>query len=243
MKKFTPLMLAAILLVCACAGCVVRSSEKYDAYRMVIDKWSYPKYAWVTTKDLILDFTDIFSWEMAFGPSFVIDIQPTKVLEFGFGYADVGKHGWRNRFAGWWTEKRVEGGFSMWYYRSLDFTPVFGTASMWDFPPAIRDFAIRNNVDRHWTDIGAQINIIWGGFGAWVSPTQTVDFLANLVEYPYNIFLRRLLNKVNFRPPEFDFMDDDTPARIRRQLGLKLIEPGKGMYAAELIDEIFRVPY
>jgi hypothetical protein len=238
------ILTVAVVLVCiACVGCAVRSTQKYDAYRNVVDKWSYPTYVWVTTKDLVLDLTDIVSWEMVFGPSLLVDVQPTKVLEVGGGYADVGKHGWRNRFMGWWREKRTEGGASMLYYRSMDFEPVFGTVRMWEFPPTIRDFAIRNNVDRHWLDVGAQVNILWGGFGLYVSPSQTVDLLANLVEYPYNILLRRPLYLFGLRPPEFDFMNDDTPAQARKDVSLKLIDPGKGMLAAEVIDETFRVPY
>lgn len=238
------LLLPVLLLACvACTGCAVRGSAKYETYREVIDSWSYPQYVAVVTQDLVLDVLDVFSVEMAFGPSFLIDICPTEALEFGVGYADVGKIGWRNRMLGFWTETRAEGGFSMLYYRKLDFTPVFGTVSMWDFPTTLRDYAIRNNQDRHWMDIGAQANILWGGFGAWVSPMQMVDLAANVVQYPYNILLRRPLNYLNFYPPEFDFADDDIAARIRHEINLKLIEPGRGFLPAEKIDEIFQVPY
>jgi hypothetical protein len=220
------------------------SSERYAAYRQEVDSWGWPKIFLITCKDLAADAADIVSLEVSFGAGILVDVQPTKILEVGVGYADVGKVGWRDRAAGYYHEIRKEGGLSGVYYRHMDLEPVYGTSDLFHKRArTMRDFALRHNSDRHWADIGGQVHLAVMGGSAYVSPKQAVDFVVAVVSFPYNALIRPVGNLFGFRPPEIDPADDDTVAQVRRKYGVVLVREVEEFEPAETIDELFRVGY
>ena len=216
------------------------SSEAYAKYREEVDSWSLLDRTWITCKDFVNDFVDIFSLEVAFGPGLLADVQPTKLGEIGLGYTKTGKIGFRGRAAGFYSEDRREGGLSGLYYRDMDFAAHYGSPALFERPAGIRDFTLRHNDDRHWADIGASAHLVYLGAGAYVSPMQAVDFGLSLVSLPYNLLVRPVANLAGFRPPEIDLADDDTVAQIRRKYNYQYVKPLDGFPPAEKIDELFR---
>ena len=221
----------------------MQSSHEYAAFRNEVDNWGWWRYFVITWKDLGADFTDIVSCEFSYGPGMLIDVQPTKLAEFGMGYGEFAKMGWRGRACGFYREERREGGVSGVYYRSLDFLPQYGNLSLFDRPRTLRDFTIRHNSDRHWSDLGLSGHLFFLGGGLYFNTMETFDFALNLVSVPYNAILRPFGNVLGFRPPEVDLANDDTVASVRKEHELKLAEPDEGFPPAEKIDEIFRIGY
>jgi hypothetical protein len=231
--------LAVAFLVALSSGCAIQSSEKYAAYRQEVDRGFFG-YFGMTVKDLVLDLLDIPSAELSFGPGFLLDVQPTKILEAGAGYTDTAKMGWRKRAFGFYREVRKEGGLSMLYYRHMDLQPIHGTLPLFARERGMRDFTMRHNTDRHWTDIGLQGHAVFFGAGAYVSPFETADFAVDVIAFPYNAFLRPLFNLMHFRPPEIDLADDDTTAEARKKHELPVVNQEEGFPPAETIDKLFR---
>jgi hypothetical protein len=222
----------------------LESSEKYNAYRQEVDGWGLAANTWYTCNDWLLDLTDIVSIEMSFGPGILADVQPTKIGEIGLGYADVTKVGWRKRAAGYYHEKRREGGIYRIYYRHMDLTPVYGTPDLFRRPRTLRDFSIRHNVtDRHWADVGAQAHALAIGASAYVSPKEAIDFAVSTVCLPFNLAIRPISRTLNFNPPEIDLGEDDTRAQVRRKVGLDLYNEPEEFLPAEVLDQGMRVGY
>ncbi len=245
MRKHAWVVIAFLAVVST--GCTtMESSAEYSAYRKAMDTAPHGGYFWMTCKDLALDFTDILSAGVSFGPGLLIDIQPTKVLEIGAGYADVATIGWRHRASGFYREIRKEGGISGLYYRHMDLEPIYGTPQLFnknERPRAMRDFTIRHNNDRHWLDIGLNFQLVAFGADVYFSPEETADFLVDVVAFPYNALLRPLFNSWGFRPPEIDIDNDDTTAIAREKAELTVVKPETGFPPAELIDQLFRTGY
>lgn len=243
MKKHAWVVIA--FLAAVSTGCTtMESTAQYNAYRKNVDNLGFGGYFVMTCKDLVLDFTDIFSAGISFGPGMLIDVQPTKILEFGAGYADVATMGWRHRAAGHYREIRKEGGISGVYYRHMDMQPIYGTVPLFlERPRALRDFTIRHNSDRHWADIGGNFQFMAVGANIYASPHEAIDFLLDVVAFPYNAFLRPIGNVCGFRPPEIDIVDDDTTAVAREKAELTVVNPEAGFPPTELIDQLFRTGY
>ena len=241
MRKYACLL---VLMALGLTGCAIQSSQEYASYREEVDSWGYADYVLVTLKDLGADFVDMFSIEFSYGPGLIIDIQPTKLLQHGFGFAQVGRIGFRGRAAGFYHEVRKEGGISGLYYRSLDFTPVYGTMSLFERPRTLRDFTLRHETDRNWADIGVSLHFVFLGGGFYISPMNMVDFFADVVCLPYNIALRPIFRVgMNLNPPEIDLGNDDTLAQVAKKFNLEKAKPLKGFPPAETADSLFRVGY
>ena len=244
-------LVIGILIVCAgCAaspdgrGIPVVSSESYDAYRREVDSWGWGDYFLISCKDLVLDFTDILSAEISTGPGFLINVQPTKLLNIGLGYGDMTKAGWRKRALGVYREDTREGGLSALYFRQKRLEPIYGTPDLFIRRyRGMSDFTIRHNTDRHWLDIGAEVHIIGIGGSAYLSPFEAFDFGVNLVFFPYNVLIRPLGNTMGFRPPEIDVANDDTMARVREKYGLTVVRVEEGFPPTEMVDGLFRLAY
>jgi hypothetical protein len=255
---------AVVLLVVSSAGCMtmagfeeaqqakagkdpdvklmptLKSSERYAAYRAEVDSWSGTTRVFLLCNDLLLDFTDMFSCEYSFGPGILADGMFTKLGEVGLGYADVEKVGWRKRAAGFYKEKRREGGFSYLYYRDMDVRPDYGTYDLFLRPRAMRDFSIRHNVtDRHWADIGFQVHFVAIGTSHYFSPKEAADFVCSLVLFPCNLVIQPLSHALNFTAPEIDIGDDDSQARVRHKYGIDMYSEPEQFLPVEITVEAF----
>jgi len=243
MKKRVWVVIA--FLAAVSTGCsTMESTTQYHAYRKSVDRAGSSGYFAMTCRDLALDFTDILSGGISFGPGFLLDIQLTKVGEIGAGYADVATMGWRHRAAGYYREIRKEGGISGLYYRHMDMQPIYGTPPLFNERiRAMRDFTIRHNNDRHWMDIGGNFQFVALGGNLYFSPYETVDFLIDVIAFPYNALLRPTFASWGFNPPEIDIDNDDTTAIAREKAELTVVNPETGFPPAELIDQLFRTGY
>jgi len=103
-------VLAAVTL---CGGCAsMRGSEAYEEYRAELDKMTDREYVAMATRDLVLDFGDMFRWHVAAGEGIGLTVQPTELLQCGALFADSMRWGFQNRAFGVWTERRKEGGLA-----------------------------------------------------------------------------------------------------------------------------------
>ena len=127
----------------------------------------------------------------------------------------------------------------------MDMQPIYGTPPLFDErrPGRMRDFTIRHNSDRHWMDIGGNVQFMALGGNMYFSPYETVDFLIDVVAFPYNALLRPAFASWGFNPPEIDIDNDDTTAIAREKAELTVVNPETGFPPAELIDQLFRTGY
>ena len=65
------------------------------------------------------DLVDVVDFSVGAGPGFLVNGRFTKVAQFGFGYSDAYRVGFRGRSAGVWREKRLEAGVSILYYQKV----------------------------------------------------------------------------------------------------------------------------
>jgi len=238
-------VLGLVLVVTAiCAGCApLKGSQPYEDYRSQIDQMGYFQYMGMASKDLWMDFTDVFHWYVAAGEGIGVVVQPTELLQAGFLFSETACVGWQHRALGTWSEKRSEGGFSMAYYRDYVMDPIYAQPAMFTERKGFQEFALRDNREFHWADLGAKLHVVFLGAGAYVSPKETLDFLMNLcINYPVALF-RPVLRPMGLRPSEVDFSDDDTPAQMRKKDGQTWIPQQEGFRPAEDFNEWIRVPY
>ena len=234
----------ALVALCFAAGCAdMKGSTKYDEYRAKLDKMSYGEYMAMATHDLAADFGDMFRWHIAAGPGFGVRVQPTKLLQFGFMFAEDARLGWGHRAMGYWTEKRKEGGVSISYYRDLVMQPIYGQPALFKGQLGYRGFTLRDNEWSNWTDAGASVHVAFLGAGAFVSPKEMLDFALNLgVNYPVAI-VRPALRVINLRPPEMDYSNDDTPSKLRREEGMIWVPEEPSLPPAEAVNDWIQLPY
>jgi hypothetical protein len=232
---------AMVFCVLVFSGCTM--SRPYKGYSDEVDSWSYPKRFAVTWMDWGMNLVDIFSIELGAGECFGVDIQPTKLLQTGFLFGDVGKLGWRNRGFGFYHEVQEEGGIGWAYYRSRRFEPILGTPSLFDRPPLFAGFPIRANEEGHWMDIGAEVGLIFGEVSAHVSPKHILNFGVDTLMLPVNLFLRYPLSWISVRLPEVDLCNENTPFRVQKKYELRMIVNPEGFVPAEVMNELWEVPY
>lgn len=243
--KFHSLLvtLAAALLFAGCA--TMQGSPDYVEYREELAEMSDAEYRKMAGRDLMADFGDIFRWHLAAGEGIGLHVQPTELLQVGALFADTKRVGWQNRNLGVWSERRKEGGVSWSYYRNFAMTPIYGQPGLFDEEVQHRgfdDFTLRHNDEGHWADFGLSGHLVFFGGGFYVSPKEIVDFGFALVNYPLALMRPRLRER-GLEPPELDFSDDDTPARIRRAQGQEWVPQQAGFEPAERLDEWMRLPY
>jgi hypothetical protein len=241
------LRLAGVTALCVMvlSGCEV--SRSYKGYSDEVDSWSYPKRFAITWKDWGLSLLDIVSLEIGAQESIGIVIQPTKILQTGFLFNDVMKLGWRNRGFGFYHEVQSEGGFGWAYYRSRRFEPILGTPTLFDQnlrTPLFAGFPIRNNFQEgHWADIGGEVGLVFLDVSAHVSPKHAMGFCVNTLMLPMNLLLRYPLNWIGVRFPELDFCDENTTSQIKYKYDLTLIPYPTSFAPAEVLNELWEVPY
>jgi len=228
----------AVILVSGCA-----SSSKYDAYRMEMEERSFLQSYADTWQDWFADLSDIASMELSAGEGLGVNVQPTKLLNAGFGFEDVLKVGWRNRGFGFYNEKRKEGGLAWFYYRDMTVDPVYGTLGIFERNRMMQGFTIRDNSDRHWMDVGAEAHLVYFGASAFVSPKEALDFVGNTLTLPYNVVLRPIFKPMGLDLPELDLSDDDKAAMARKKHGVELINAPDRFEPAEVLDRLMDPGY
>ncbi len=236
---------AGILLVlCAIVvmpGCMM--SEEYADYRDEVDDRTFLEnyaYTWI---DWYVDMSDLVSMEGSVGEGIGINVQPTKIANFGAMFYDVMKLGYRDRGFGFYREVRKEGGASWFYYRDMEFEPIVGTSGLFDRERLMQDFTLRRNTDRHWMDVGFETHILFFGGSLFVSPKQTLDFLGTTLLLPYNLFWRTPLNACGFNFPEFDLCDDDISSKARHKHGVELIKADDRFAPGEVLNDLMELGY
>lgn len=243
--KARPWMILA-LLASACTGCAnMQGSQEYVEYREALDQMSGSEYRGMATRDFLHDFGDMFRWDVSAGEGIGIRVQPTELLQAGFIFADTAKIGWQERALGVWTEKRKEGGIGWNYYRDYVMKPIYGQPTLFDREVRHRgfdDFALRHNHEHHWLDIGLSVHLIFVGGGLYISPKEIFDFGFAIVNYPFALLRPNLVN-YGLDPPELDFANDDTPAQLRKEMGLEIVPQQPGFEPAEKFNEWFELPY
>jgi len=233
------------LSVLVFSGCTM--SRPYKSYSDEVDSWSYGKRFVTTWKDWGLSFLDIFSLEIGAQEAIGITVEPTKLLQTGVLFNDVMKIGWRNRGFGFYHEIQKEAGFGWAYYRYRLFDPIIGTSTLFDpnrRAPLFSGFPIRDNVQEgHWMDIGAEVGVVILDVSAHVSPKHALGFVVNTLMLPMDLVLRYPLKWIGIRFPEVDMCDENTPAQIRKKYELTLIPYPRTFAPAEVLNELWEVPY
>ena len=244
--KFHSLLIPVVAAL-FCAGCAsMEGSQEYVEYHEELDEISHAQYRAMATRDLVADFGDIFRGHLAVGEGIGLSVQPTELLQVGALFADTKRVGWQNRNLGVWSERRKEGGIGWNYYRDYVLSPVYGQPGHFDEYVQHRgfdDFALRHNYESHWADIGLSLHVVFVGGGFYISPKEIVDFGFALVTYPIAMLRPQFRDRTVLPPPRVDFSDDDTPAHIRRELGLEMVPQQPGFEPAEKFNEWFRLPY
>ena len=233
------LLLIVVVSVALLVGCA--ESKVHKSYHDEIRSWSYPQRFCIVWKDWALDLVDCFSLELGAGECIGATAMATEVGQVGFFFGNVMKLGFRDRTAGYYFERRREGGMSWFYYRDMTMKPIMGTPTLFDEncrPRLVQEFPIRNNKEWHWMDCGLEVGAIFGGASAHVSPKQALDFLVSTAALPFNIVVRpALVMGPGTYVPDIDLCDDDTAAVLRKKYGLKLIEQPPGLPPIEWLNE------
>jgi hypothetical protein len=232
---------AMALCVMVFSGCTM--SRPYKSYSDEVDSWSYPKRFAITWMDWGMNLVDIFSLEVGAGECIGVDLQPTKVLQTGALFGDVGKFGWRNRGLGFYHEVQKEGGIGWAYYRSRRFEPIMGTRRMFERAPLFEGFPIRTNEEGHWMDVGGEVGLVFCEVSARVSPKKALNFGVNTLMLPVNLIFRYPFKWIGVRLPEVDLCGEDTPSRVQKKYDLRMIVNPEGFIPAEVLNELWEVPY
>lgn len=124
------------------------------------------------------DLIDIVDFSIGAGPGFLVHGRATKIAQFGFGYSDACRVGFRGRSAGMWREKRLEAGVSLLYYQKVSRERVSGWVE--NFRSDVMDLdtaaVYQNNNDRSFLGIGATVHILLL-VDVNVRPAQAADFV------------------------------------------------------------------
>lgn len=124
------------------------------------------------------DLIDIVDFSLGAGPGFLVNGRMTKIAQFGFGYSDSCRVGFRGRSAGIWSEKRFEAGVSVLYYQKVKRERVSGWIENFRSDKMDLDTATvyQNNNDRSFLGIGATIHVLLL-VDVNVRPAQAADFV------------------------------------------------------------------
>ena len=208
---------ALVLSTLGCQGSYkFTSSPEFEAYSQEVNQWTGGEKVGIYAKDRFLDALDIVQADLSVGDGVIANAHFTKVLQAGGGYMNYGtRWGFLRRSAGLWSDDRVEGGvacgFNL-YWVNLNRVPVWGTSTLFEQGFSYEGPDYRDNHDRHWSDIGAQLHVFVAGLNLNVSPFEAADFVAGIFALP-SIYASPL-------SPEMDLGDDDTRARLREKYDL-----------------------
>lgn len=124
------------------------------------------------------DMLDIVDFSIGAGPGFLVNGHATKVAQFGFGYSDAYRVGFRGRSAGVWREKRLEAGVSILYWQKVKRERITGWVENFRSDKMDLDTAAvyQNNNDRSFTGVGATIHALIL-VDVNVRPAQAADFV------------------------------------------------------------------
>lgn len=124
------------------------------------------------------DMLDIADFSIGAGPGFLVNARATKFAQFGFGYSDAYRVGFRGRSAGIWREKRFEAGVSLLYWQKIKRERISGWVESFRTDKMDLDTAdvYLNNNDRAYTGIGATIHALIL-VDVNVRPAQAADFI------------------------------------------------------------------
>ena len=217
-----PLRLVAFGLL-ATAAC-----KSSNAFREHVEDgtkdWGYFHKVGVACWDALLDFADIFPGgvNVSAGQGAWVNAQATKVAHVGAGYFDGVRIGFRPRAFGAWSERRGEGGLSVFYWRDLRRQPIWGTTTLFAQGAAFRGFDLdHQREDGHWTEFEVGAHFLFGGFQITARPREVADFVGSLLNIPRTIVLYPIFHYIFGVPelPEADLCEDNVRARMRREGG------------------------
>ncbi|HKE00543.1 MAG TPA: hypothetical protein VKE69_06005 [Planctomycetota bacterium] len=210
-------------LVLAAVSC--RSTA---AHKQFVDEtdWSYPTLAWNATRDVFHDLLDIAYVNGGVGDGLLIDVQPTKLLHVGLGWADTVRGGMRPRAFGMWSQRQAEYGLSIFYWRDIHRQAVFGTETLFDQSTSYKGFDLdHQNETGHWMDFSFAFHPFLLGWEASVSPKEALDFTASLLRWVVTIVPIRSglhaigVSELGWSPRFIDESSDDTDSARREKGG------------------------
>ena len=233
-----------LLTLCAVvflSGCVM--SERYQGYRHEVDQRSFLQNYADTWKDWYSDLTDIVKLEGSLGHGLGLYVQPTKIAAAGGQFTDVMKVGFGRRAFGFYREVRAEGGATWFYYRDMEFEPIWCTEALFQRERLYQGFPIRDTKHGHWTEIGFETHLLFIGGSFYFSPKETIDFIGSTVLLPYNMLWRGTFARFGWVTPEVDLSNDDSTAELRKKYGVDLVRQPEHFLPAEFLDDLMRLGY
>jgi hypothetical protein len=182
MKKVLAL---AALLALAAGGCRSTASRQNVVNHT---NWSYGPLLWESTKDMLLDLTDIAYVNIGVGDGLLGEVQLTKLGHLGLGWADTVRAGFRPRAVGVWSQRQAEYGISLFYWRDINRQAVYGTSTLFDQSMSYKGFDLdHQNETGHWLDLGAHVHVLLIGAEANASPKEAVDFVFSAVKWVFTL--------------------------------------------------------
>ncbi|MBL8694020.1 MAG: hypothetical protein JNJ88_07970 [Planctomycetes bacterium] len=216
MKK----VVAPLVLLLGCAAGACRSTQ---AHQNVVDQtsWNYGDLLWTASKDAFHDLFDVAYVNVGLGDGLLLDVQATKVLHGGLGWADTVRWGTRPRSIGAWSQRQAEYGLSLFYWRDINRQAVWGTEFLFDQSMSYKGFDLdHQNETGHWTDLSVHAHVALVGVEADVAPKEVIDFTISFGHWVWTLFgLKSAFHELGLSGPDADLSGDDSRAAWREAGG------------------------